>query len=395
MKVKRIEIKNFKAIDHAQVDLNGSHIIVMGKNGVGKSTLGRLVQDLLTRNTPLKPVKEGEKQGYCKVELTDGSVIHYTFDEQNQKLNIISDKEATLAQFCKKLAGKGMSFDIDAFLKMPPKPRKELLLQIAGIDLSYIEQRYNKAYNERAEANMRLKTQQSRIKPYDIELEGKEKIDVIKLSKQYNDALAHNLNYNLNYEKAEILDREIAEMKKKLTALESERLFIQQYLNTHTLITENAIIELQKQINEAESINTKIEEANRLAKEFGLAEKYEQEASFAHELVKQIEAEKEEILSKADLPAGIKFSSEGLEIDGLPFESNQISSSRKMIAALEIAEKMLGDVRYLHFDASMLDKENAEKILNWANEKDLQLCLERALWDGTELTYEIIEPKSL
>jgi hypothetical protein len=83
-----------------------------------------------------------------------------------------------------------------------------------------------------------------------------------------------------------------------------------------------------------------------------------------------------------------------LEIDGLPFESNQIATSRKMIAALEIAERMLGDIRYLHFDASILDKQNAQKIIDWANERDLQLCLERALWDGGELSYEIIEPQT-
>jgi recombinational DNA repair ATPase RecF len=395
MKVKRIEIRNFKAIQEADIDLNSSHLMIIGKNGVGKSTIGKLVQDLLTKNTPVKPLKEGEKQGYCQVELSDGSIIHYAFDEVGQKLNIISKTEqGSLAQILKKLSGKGMSFDIDAFLQMAPKPRKEMLMQVAGIDLTHLEARYNQAYQQRAEANMKLKTQQARIKPYSEELVGKEKVDLVKITNQYNEALAHNLQINTLTEKAGNLDAEISELKKKLALLEQERLDVQNYLNNNIPITSAAITDMQKQIGEAEGINAKIDEANRLSEEFSLAEKYEKEASQAHNLLLSIEVEKETILKNANLPAGICFTSEGLEIDGLPFESNQIATSRKMIAALEIAERMLGDIRYLHFDASILDKQNAQKIIDWANERDLQLCLERALWDGGELSYEIIEPQT-
>ncbi|WP_448529185.1 AAA family ATPase [Raineya sp.] len=392
MKVKKIEIRNFKAISEADITLNGSHIIVMGKNGVGKSTIGRLVQDLLTKNTPPRPLKEGEKRGYCQVELTDGSVIHYAFDEAGQKLKIISKTEqGSLAQILKKLSGKGLSFDIDTFLNLAPKNQKEMLLQMAGIDTSEIERKYQEAYSKRTEANARLKTQQARIKPYNEDLVGKEKIDVLKITKQYNDALTHNNTIQTYLNKAQSLDAEISELRKKLAMLEQQRIEVQNYLSSNVPVSETALVEMQKQINEAESINAKIDEANRLAKEYELCEQYEAEAQEAHQLVLSVENEKKSILANANMPANIRFTDDGLEIDGLPFHSSQIATSKKVIAALEIAERMLGDVRYLHFDASVLDKENAQKVIEWANSKDLQLCLERADWDGGELRYEIFE----
>jgi hypothetical protein len=53
---------------------------------------------------------------------------------------------------------------------------------------------------------------------------------------------------------------------------------------------------------------------------------------------------------------------------------------------------MLGDIKYLHFDGAALDRQSADKILAWAEANDLQLCLERPLWEGGEdLKMEIIE----
>lgn len=400
MHVKKIEIRNFKAVEEANIDLNGAHIMIMGKNGIGKTTIGKLVQDLLTKNQPSKPLKEGERQGFCRIELSDGSIIHYAFDEVGQKLNIVSNDTTDLsaAQLFKKLSGKGLEFDIDKFLGMSPKPRRDMLMQISGIDLTDIDKRYEAAYKARSEANTRLKTQQSRIKPYDEELVDKEKIEIAKASQKYAEAIAHNQTYSQKKSKLETIQveadeisKKIIELQQKLANLNVERMEVSEWLNNNVEFKENALAEMQKEIAESETINQKIDEARRLAEEYKLCERYEKESDQAHALVLSIESEKESKLKTANLPSGVKFTDDGLEIDGLPFESNQIATSRKMIAALEIAEKMLGDVRYLHFDASVLDKDNAMKIIEWANEKDLQLCLERAMWDGGELTYEIIE----
>lgn len=53
---------------------------------------------------------------------------------------------------------------------------------------------------------------------------------------------------------------------------------------------------------------------------------------------------------------------------------------------------MLGDIKYLHFDGAALDRTSADSILQWAEAHDLQLCLERPLWEGgDDLKMEIID----
>ena len=403
MKVISITLENFKAVKKAEINLNGAHVIVMGKNNIGKSSIGRLVSDLLTKNTPPKPLTEGEKKGYCQVKLEDGSVINYNFDEESQRVSLITAEGeivSSVGEIFKRLSGKGMGFNIDTFLALSPKPRRDALVKMAGIDFSELDAQYQLAYADRTEKNMIFKTQQARIKPYAMILLQKEKLDISELSNKYAQAVAFNQDYDTKAEKLVGINNEIAQVDKLMSELQEKKSELSKmsnetalYLHGSAKILTEALNEMKRQIASCEADNFAIDEAKRLHKEYELAEKSETEAKEADKYVKIIEEAKQALLSKGKFPAGITVVQDDLLLDGLPFDSNQISTSRKMIASLEIAESMLGDVRYLHFDASILDKENAEKILEWATERDLQLCLERALWEGGELKYEIHEPK--
>jgi hypothetical protein len=78
-------------------------------------------------------------------------------------------------------------------------------------------------------------------------------------------------------------------------------------------------------------------------------------------------------------------------LDGLPFESNQINTARKIIAGLEIQFALMSDVKIARFDGSLLDNKSIAEVENWAKEKGVQLFVELVDRDGDELKIEVQE----
>ena len=111
----------------------------------------------------------------------------------------------------------------------------------------------------------------------------------------------------------------------------------------------------------------------------------------ANEAVVAIEAERKQMIESVNMPEGITFGTDGILVDGLPLDKNQISTSKLYCAALRIASMNLGEVKTLYFDASFLDRNTLSEIEAWANGHDLQLLIERPDFEAGELRYEIIE----
>jgi len=107
--------------------------------------------------------------------------------------------------------------------------------------------------------------------------------------------------------------------------------------------------------------------------------------------VKSIQQQRIDMIKSANLPEGISFTNEGIEIDGMPVTKEQLSSSKIYITALKLAPKTIGGVRSIYFDASHLDKNSLAEIENWANANNLQLLIERPDFQGGEITYKILQ----
>jgi len=68
MKIESIEIKNFKSIAHERIDIKGSNVYVLGKNGVGKSSfLDAIFKIINGKDLPAKLVKEGQEKGFTYI----------------------------------------------------------------------------------------------------------------------------------------------------------------------------------------------------------------------------------------------------------------------------------------------------------------------------------------
>jgi hypothetical protein len=357
-----------------------------------------------------------------------------------------------------------MEFDINEFMALQPKPQKEYMARLIGLDLSGWELRYKIAYDQRTDANRARDTQAARVQPFDTGLLTAPRVDVAELSGKIEQAHAHNRKieevkakletrkaehaaalvavteltgkvngysnpyslkfmehaeklldtingdndtqrtalrilrelrdnckgFDFNYEEA---SRKLEFARKDLEAAATAVATGTEYIANKlpAPIAEEVIAGYRDQIAKAEQTNATIDAAHRMHQEAQTLSVYQEKATAADAAVKLLEAERVELLKSKPLPAeGLTFGDEGLLLNGLPFTDQQICTSAKMIAAAQIALSMLGDVKYLHFDASILDKPNADRLLAWAEQNGLQLALERVSWESEELHYQIV-----
>lgn len=423
MRIKKFVIENYKAIrGRKEFTPNGASFFLLGGNGVGKTSAGHAIIDMLTRKMPTEPVTDGENAGYLEFTMDNGAKLIGRFlDGQKPVMEFITSDGYNVGspkELFTKLAGEGMEFNIDDFLKLAPKPLREKLEKIAGLDLTEINEREAKAFDDRKLAKAQLRDQQGRVQPYDVDLVTKEPVSAVDISEKIQALTAYANDY-ANYQKGqETLAGEIAKghaaiqtMQEELEAyikhatekiknsvdliIASEEAFKKNNADFQAMaIPDQAAIDaLKTELSNVEKTNQAITEAKQLHKEFVLAQELETKVAKLEQSVKAIREEKEAKIKASPIPAeGVTFSDTGdILIDGLPFQENQIAASRIIIAGIQIASSMLGDIKYLHFDGAALDKENADKVQEYAESKGLQLCIERPLWEGGELKFEIAD----
>lgn len=398
MKIKRIEVKNYKALDQQELNLNGCSAIVTGGNDKGKSSL---LSDLIDRFHSDKAemiVKQDEEKGYNVMELTDGSRIEWNFTKKSERLSYITSDgikqtSGVIGAIGEKYFGK--KFDIDSFLNSGPKKQQETLEDISGADLQEIEERYKEAYEERTEKNRELKRIRSRKLE---EPEQVEKPDVDSIKEDLKKARAQNEAHRQVKNKIDTLEGIEDEVTRIIGETEYEDLFnhtkakeirdnidIPEKVDVETL--EEKLDKAQEQLRKYDAYERDLEEYKEWVKE---GKKAAKEAEKADDKVKAIEKEKQEAIAEADFPEGFDIGEDGLTYNGLPLDDKQISESAKHIAALKLGYMVLGEVRTLHFSASALDKNSLNEVQEWAEEKDLQLLIERPDFDGGDIKYELI-----
>lgn len=401
MRIVKFIIENYKALKgNNEFNPSGASFMLIGANGQGKTSAGRAIIDFLTKSVPSKPVTEGEEAGYVEYIFDNGQKLLAKFSENGtNKLELLSPeglKINTPKELIQKLTGTGMSFNIDEFMSMAPKPRRELLEKIAGVDLSDLNAKEKELEDLRRDANAESKAALARVKPYDPKLAELEEVDVTESI----DTLTQMNAANAAYEKvtkgiesrtnmiASYVDQ-INEIQAKLNICSYEIEAGNAWLKSNRLFTDKEIENQEILIKQADEIK----EAKRIQKDDQDYQIKLEKAKEYDALIKVLRDEKERTIKSAKLPAeGLEFNGDDLMIDGFPFEDSQVAASRKLIAAVQIAASMLGDIKYLHFDGAALDKQSADKILDWAEKNDLQLCLERPLWEGGGVKMEIIEP---
>ena len=444
-KISTIKITNFKAIGKVEADFKGCTAIITAGNQRGKTSFLRGIPDRIRFIRPDVMVKEGEESGKGEMMLTSGEKFIWEFDVKGKDKLIYVTEDGIKASVTTELGARFFppTFDIDKFLQSPPKKQAQQLQQILGIDFTDIDRRYEVAYGDRTEKNRdaekyHVKLSQmlkvDKVERVDLsELQGKKEVERARLNKLYLENKAHNDDLRKKYEQTKNTIREQCEQHNKEQADERVRYnsccdcasilkahgftndSLEKFLNllragikpnkvaSELYPSEPTYIEEMPSDIELQAIDKQILDASATNAE---AQKYEdyiiykkateaakEVAGQADQLVQNIEAERRQMIESAKFPKGISITSEGITIDGLPLNREQVSTSKIYTTALRISAMGLGEVKTLYFDASPLDEDSLAEIEKWAEENDLQLLIEIPVRGKgeKEIRYELIQ----
>jgi len=409
-KVKRIVVSNLKALSHFEANFQGCTALITGANNCGKSSFLKSLPDRIRGNKSDTILKHGEKEGSAEWELSTGEKFVWTFDGKKEKLVFISEKNIPQS-VTKDLARVYFPpvFEVDEFLTATPAKQKATLQKLTGIDFTEIDKLYKEAYDERTWANKRVVEEKARFLLVDPTLPSEE-APIDDLLTELAGIDAHNQKYEYvvkgckekdaqiqeNDNRVEALMAQIEEIKGKNSALLAELRKGEEWINISANQPKDAAVKesLTAQITTAKKLNEEIAANNKAKEQEKTLEKVKQQAEEADARVKQIEAEKLDVIKNASMPEGFGFDEEGITYNGFAFNRQTLSSSSIYIAALKLAAIGLGDVKMLHFDASYLDKNSLAEIEQWAQSNDLQLLIERPCYDAGEIRYELVNDQA-
>jgi hypothetical protein len=440
-KTKTITISNLKALGDITADFNGCTAIITGGNNKGKTTFLRSVTDRIRGEKPELIVKQGETSGKGTIELTTGEKFVWEFDNEGKDKLTFSTKEGYKSKVTQEIAKKFFPplFDIDVFINAQPKQQSLMLQKLVGLDFSTIDFEYQEAYNQRTALNKiaesgKLKLESFVPIPEKVEatdsaklLEEKDEIrnrlnQVYLSNKAENDRLRNEYNkavqkanddymkaaknmdiVNDKKDKARSIELVLIEMGyagKELGAWIDKMPYIKE-IKKDEVIVPNYITPELPDSSEIAAIDLKIAEVNDINAKAKLYTDYQAVLKFvetsktdafnADIKVKDIQSRKEEMIKAAKMPSGFTITDDGILIDGLPLNQNQISTSKYYCAALRLASLGLGAVKTLYFDASPLDNITLGEIEKWANVEGLQLLIEMVDKEGGNIKYELIE----
>jgi hypothetical protein len=414
--IKRIKIQNFKGLKAFEGEVLGKDVYLTGRNESGKTSFIDAVWLALTgKNIPPKPVTTGAKKGLIEVELADGYVVRtklavgktpIQFEIEN--LNAVDEKDKFVKAprtWLNERIGV-IDFDVNDFFKMSDAKQVEYFCKITGVDVHEQDQQIEELTDSRKFDKKKLVEYQNQTGFYNPEDVEKELLDVVKLATEI-----------ANLKEAERVKTEtwnsvtdgVATRETTIKTLKAE---IEAKLNqVKTLETEvndgytwlsdennkpipNA--ELQAKENtfqNSEVINARITEAKTFKEADDRIEKLETAITEATEGISAQKDAKAVIISEKINIEGLSYDVENecFLFNGLPFDKTQINTASQLIAGLKIGASLLNEVKILKIDASLIDKENFEKVQKWSGSEGIELFVELVDREAGALKIEIEE----
>jgi DNA repair exonuclease SbcCD ATPase subunit len=407
MKIIELRSENVKKVKAIEIKPKDNVVIISGKNGAGKTSVLDSIWFALEGGAGLKgtpmPIRRGEKKAEIKLTLDDFIVTRKWTDNNKTYLKVTNREGLSYSspqELLDKFIGK-LTFDPLSFCDMSDKEQRELLLKLAGLDFTEVDNKAEEIREKRRLQGQKVKLLSGEREEITIKDLPELQIDTSKLSNKYDKAISLNNEIvrgeeklrnnvdsindgikNINEKKEEIkkLQQEIEDMKEKIevikvdnTVVEGNNKKIKEWLSENKPInTEDIKEELRRAYNINEQI--KVRERNKEA------DKKQEEAQNVYdnhtdELQKLIDGKKDS-LQKAKMPISGLNIDENITYNDIPYSQLALSESLKVNMAIAMAlNKKLRVI--LVKDASLLDEDNMKIIEEMAGDNDYQVWLEK------------------
>jgi recombinational DNA repair ATPase RecF len=397
MKITRLDIKSFMKIKTAEIEPDGSLVVIGGVNGSGKTSVLSAIDAILggKKRIPRDPIRHGDDKSNIVME-TDEFVARLTITEKGEYLKVDAKDGSRITspqQLFDEITSP-ISFDPLEFERMPPKKQAETLRKLVGLDFTAENEKRKEAYDKRTEVGREIKRLQGAISKLPPRAKvPDEEVSVAELTKEIDRRREVNA---ANAEQRQMLDglrstaksllEEIKRTEEKLAKLreefkvtsdEGKRLAGE----VKTLVDED-LDEIREKIATAEQTNAAVrsmKERRRLETEL---KEQMAESDRLTNYIHQIDEVKADATANAKYPIkGLAATDDGVTFDEVPFE--QASHGQRLRVSTAIGLAMNPKLNVLRIrDGSRLDEEGLKIMAQMAEEHDAQIWLERVSDDG-------------
>ena len=405
--IKKVQIKEFKAIKDFDESFENNIILLKGDNGVGKSSVIQFIEIALgkQKNIPPNATGEGEviadfkgNQYLFQVSFKDGKPIVTITAPDGMKDN----KKSTLAG----IVG-AIDFDIDKFVEQSKSlsGRKEQIETYKKfLDKEIVEQieRYESNvainYEQRTIANRELKTIDGAIALHPMKGENLniEPIDVSDVFQKQKEANEHNSKIEVTEstllqlkQENERYDSEIARLM-DLAKVNKDRIDKgESFLNSNTKID---ITEFETKLQNANEINAQVSQAKELKAKLAEKEKLTNDIGEMTALIDSTRQVIQDAIRDMDSPIeGLGFDSEQLLYKGVPVNPDSLSKSEIMELGikLKIAENPDAGVLFIQ-EGESIGAKRLEEIKEIAAKNNFQIIMEQVERGNEKLTVELV-----
>ena len=436
LKSLSLEIDNFKNIDKMVIEIGGRSLLIIGKNGAGKSSfIQAMMSPLNSKMLPSEPIKKGEER--AKISHKIGGVINGQYEEYILDMFFTpKDKTGRLvvynkdnevvkspATFIKNLIGN-VSFDVTQWLNDTKAKRLETIKKLTGcandIDMINIEisklkadKKYKSDRAEELEGSLKnheftreeIDTYSNPVDltPIQTEISGvalkqqqwdgvKLKVDTFNLDSQRAEK-----NYRETYAEIERLKALLVTKEEELEGFKNES--IKAFANVekgNTWLNDNprpSIDDVNQRMNDAIAHNEKHNRIGMLGNQQKEMISLKSQVEDVKGQIEEQELKRSDIISKSQLPIeGLTFSDEDLFIDDLPLESGQINKAREWQVGIQVAMALNPNYKgiFLH-DASLFDKETLHSIIHEIEKHGYFAICELVAPEGDDLHVDFVE----
>ena len=412
MKVEKVIIKEFKVLENFEEEIKGNHVLIMGDNGVGKSTLIQFMEIALGKQTSIPPNASGSGELFVN---KDGKTYNFGVKFKDGKPVITVTSPDGLKDTRKgTIAGivGAIDFDIDEFVELSKSVAgrkkqieifKSFLPQEIKDELARHEQNIKSKYDERTDANRIIKEKEGFVKSHELypvigvkQFKHTEIKDVIAKLKSMNE---HNSKVLEVVKRFNDRDAEIKEAVKKIAEL-------QKFIEDNSILQDKAsewlkenkefkpveLLEVENELDTVEKSNKEYLDSILLQNEIDFVEKLKEEVG---EMTAEIDSSKEAVanaIRDMDGPIeGLCYDDDTLIYNGIPVNPDSLSTSEIMELGmrLKMAENEGFGILFLQ-RAESIGTERFKKMIEIANKAGWQIIAEQVERGNNKLHVEIM-----
>lgn len=446
MQLKRIKVENFKKLKDVSSNIDGNIIYVKGGNEKGKTTFTNAVISLLKAKLDVdNPVSTGEDEGSIEgvFEAPNGEkyTVKIEFENDKSKVKIafpngkISRKVTEIRDIfnynsfspeefvAKSKTAEGRRWQRDQVLKLLPDEAQESFTKAMEEEKKAFDQR--RELKREADAYEKIL---SKEKPSEEEKQAIQDYDEItkdlgKNEEYYQDLKERKDTRNEFFVMKERLESRFTDKKREVESSVNSIQEQIEFLQKKKLEKENELTNIKDKYNAKkqeidEGIEKipfveeeKLDQVKRFSetlrdklRKIGEAkqriENYQKKSSELDSYKKKIQTEetklssareeKERLVQNNKLPVdGLEITDDGLLIDSLPFNENQISTSKIMEVAISVLIEMNKKAPIIVVGrAESLDPESLEKVVEQASKNNCQIFIDKVESGEFELEIE-------